>query len=819
MKQLHRLIVLLGSCNLIDNYLIDMSKQIENLYKEIKSLMNKDEFKDYMVEEFWSGDLSKISSTWLSWETIVKLANMKWVAEIAYWVSKGKPFEKFRSEVIDSTKEKVEWNTYFSLCWSLKEKDKDVYKQLELLFNINLNGTVWFYAIPNVTDVDTILDLIQKKLSDIRSAFCLWAWIDFCYMLPYIQYLNHYFIVQYPKGKDNTKLQWIWSVVSRIDTCQNFYFLLHKDIKTDALFLVVKEPIDKKFVTILIETINKLTNLNISYTKSQILNCSAVEKSKRKDPTDRKLSFSTIWFRFDWLSIDLIAKWDTCLSEIKKLSKKWLRVSQADIAFDPSSVTWKTETLTGSIKRNGLRLKSKSYSIIQYIDLINWANLFDSVQAIQDNEQDALTEILMTGKYVIKNNHWLIPFLVTEYDPKIIYIWDWITSVAKWTWVTTSQIDIKNNIVTINGDEDVINNNLELVFDLNKVVKNIVHKKAVHENRKTIGLIKFPWLKRNSHLHNTIIVLADSVWDLAEFILHEANEDTKYIAFIKGEITPSVIKSLSFMKTIVQSSELLKKFLKWNTLEKFKRESQTIVSYDEFPKITWDLDLDITALSISSYWEKFENKTSQILQYFLPTHVPFGNKFLFKSVPDGLSFDEWINLLYDVKSSDNIKGYLNTTELRKFKSYSEFFPAHWKKIFLIVWPSIEDKKVKSIANDPEMKTILWWSVTWLYISSEILELMLYVLRYPDFNKFAKYLISKKKVLTILEDNIWDLWHFKEVAYTQFKDLFVDYCVIKPDEELCRKVLLNTTKSKWKSIDLIKEYEKFKAYVKDHKLPW
>lgn len=321
---------------------------------------------------------------------------------------------------------------------------------------------------------------------------------------------------------------------------------------------------------------------------------------------------------------------------------------------------------------------------------------------------------------------------------------------------------------------------------------------------------------------NLTILFADNFGDITNYLAENSKKDKKYLFFSWTEFTLAQKVNLAetYHASWFNRNDLNNLF--WDIIGFIKEEAWRIVLNGELWKddLSWDKRELVDFWIISKSWDgdAFENAIARVLPKFFHFFMQFGNKYIGKTIPDGIIKSKGedgntLVALYDAKSSGRIISYINK-DSRKIDDYIWLFPKNNNNncVFIIFGPEVSISEIEDLKDHPIWKKAIEdnkWKI--LYVSSKILDFFWYISRFEDFWWVRGYL-NMEKVTQHLLDEV----KIPSIKYLDIKKLqeeIIDTYLWDPsevDKEIGKKLKSRTN---WK-LNLSEKHTQFKEYIRN-----
>ncbi len=796
-------------------------------------------FDYFFVKEFWSSDIKEILENQL--ESIIKtnISIFEWIIntaktyELTIWFNDFRDLLQQELDIIIDNN----INDIYKVIYFLYEEYNDFYLKLQDNFKINFWWTFYFYEI-NLekfdNNLDSFVDHFYHNFKNITTLFNkkINSKSIILYYTP--DNINDYFIVYYSVNRHNKSIGSIFTISKIIKSSNNFYFFFYKDEEMKKIYLVMRQAQHSNYVKKLKESINEVCRNSISINPLNIINFDSFENKwyiSNNEVTINKISCSTS-------GATIHIEWDKSITtynnfkntENYNIQELWLKIIKykqwwKDIEY---KITW--ECNCNTIKYNSNELK-----IITFINYLKslWFFIQKSDSLYEKNywfKELFLDWISSKWKILIKN------YIINKWDFVSEYIKN---NIVEYCWTNPNLVEFKNQTfdflwfnkkVRVWTNYEDLENNFYIEVDLEKILKNKNIKWKINYE-KSSNIFHFSYSKQwRSNFKNIEVFFWLTKNSISNYMAWKKQDpNIKNIAFIKESFDEVFKFNLLKFNCLVFDFSYIDNFIN-NNNNFITEESWRIILERDFEKNISFLQeaskIDFFSLSISWEWSAFEDSVAKILSVFTPFIVKLWNNYTGLSVPDGIIIPtNDILILYDAKSSNKIRDYINN-DWRKFKDYITLFPTDFEKnIFLLIWPISSSKKCTISDNDIES---LWENQTWkdminkdkwkiVYMWADVLDFLHYVTLYKDFINI-KWLINSVKIFDYISSLVPIPW-IKKLDFQEFYKYFKKYIFswITEINDHAKALAENfDNRTEWK-VDLIKISDDFKNYIWNYKI--
>lgn len=763
----------------------------------------------------------------------------------------GNSYEKIidKSDFIDFLLKKIEnitlvgldQKSFYEIVYDLYLSDNKIFEKLKDNYKINFWWTFKFFLLDLTrydNDIDLFMDSFNQRLKFINKEYRKKSKTN-PIILPYSPNRNSekdYYIVHYWFNKHNKEIDDLYTLDEKIKSSNSFYFFFYINEDTKAIFLVFRQAFHDNQIDLLKKSIDGILWPVCDYEPSFMMNFDYFDKIwlKSVDATvvTKKIKFTST----DYKSI-LTIDWPGSYSDYKKIAftneeNKWYKTKELKISI--KKYRWNNElyTVNWEVSNESIKLEGNLLRINLFINYLVGLWLFcgnithDSHFSFTDLFIESIFsnwKIHLTQKYF--DHHYEIKDFIVDY----CYSWNKIENL-NWNKIELKDLDFSKNLLKVSMLNEVkidkIIDNFILTIDVKKILETKLKKTFKIEEKDDLYAVEFSHQWKWEY-KNVKILFAKTLKDLSSFLLWKNEDWVKYLAFLKSSFNNNEkLDLINKFQCLVYEFGVINQFL--DDPEGFiKQESESIVlpkdvNSKEILKRWNDSKKDefnSILISESSDWDPFEEIVSQILQFFFPIFVKLWRDYTWKAVPDWLAIDDNKKrntiILYDAKSSKDIRGYINT-EARKFWDYISLFPENWdNNLFLIIWPKT-DSDIESLSENSIWKDLIEnKKAKIIYIGADILDFLHYVINFNGFidlrshisiDELIVFFIDKRKTPGITKIKLDDfIKNFSDNVFIPIKEMNDGV------KELNKKLW---NKTDWK-FDLIKKSKEFEDYISNY----
>ncbi len=668
---------------------------------------------DQIFNDYWYKKIEKklliLNEIYIIWNSYEKIINKE-------------DFLSFLSNKIEKIDvHNLKNETYYKIIYELFLNDNNIFLKLRDNYKINFWWTFKSYKINlsnHNNDIDSFIDDFNDKIKVINNEYRKKSKTN-PIILPYnSDWINDYYIIHYWFDKNNKSLDDLFTNDQKIKSSNSFYFFFYVNEELKTLHIIFRQAFHIVQLDILKKSIDSVLWPVCWYEPDHIIDFSWLDSKLLLPSVDAiidvlKINSSSIDFN------NITIEWEKSLKYYQDLvneNKSSFSIKELKILI--KKYKWKEldYSLNWEVHNNSIKLEWKTLSIRKFINYLNWLWLFINNKSIDSAVNYNLSDLFLEAIFVknnkikLNNIHLSNIDLIKPFIQKNTYEYCWKIIQEKISSnINENEIDFNSGKIKVkiwnDNKVDELKNNILLWIKSKELLAEKIKKSFEFKKINNIYIIEFSnqW---KWQYKNVKVIFSNSLWDLTSYLIWKSNKEIKYLTFLNENIENSKkIDLLNNYQCLTYDINYFEQF--YHNNEKFIiDESSKIINkkdienkFRNIPKRwDWENEINIFKIALSWNWDLFEEYVSKILFFFFPVFISLWNHLRWKSVPDGLMINNHENSLfmYDAKSSDNIRTYVNK-EVRKFADYiTTLFPQTTENnnYFFIIWPS----STKTIEN-------------------------------------------------------------------------------------------------------------------------